>query len=352
MIFFNSSVKKKIWLIIFVFLLFSWNKFVFSDKTDVIIMKNGDRLTGEIKEMDRGILKCSTDHMKMVFIKWPEVTNISSEDRFEIQLESGERFVGYMKESNQKGKVVFLIEEQSQSLDLASIIKITPLENVLLKRLRVSLDIGFSYNKANKAVQWNFGSEIEFRTLKQEYKVTGSSYFSDQEYADISTRNSLQFLVRRFLPHKNSINWLASLQQNEELGLLVRVLLGGSFGRSIIQTNQSRLLVLCGLVKTWEQYDASEGGSNHTEIFLGLNYETFKHVGNTLNLNANIGVFPSLTSKNRYRIELNMGLLIEIFENFFWGLKFHDSFDSNPPATSDSIEKNDFGVSVSLGWSK
>ena len=32
------------------------------DKTDVVIMRNGDRLTGEVKGLEYGILELSTDH--------------------------------------------------------------------------------------------------------------------------------------------------------------------------------------------------------------------------------------------------------------------------------------------------
>ena len=43
------------------------------DKTDVVILKNGDRVTGEIKSLDRGKMSLSTDHMGTIQIEWEEV---------------------------------------------------------------------------------------------------------------------------------------------------------------------------------------------------------------------------------------------------------------------------------------
>ena len=39
------------------------------EKTDVVILKNGDRITGEIKKLDRGKLKLKTDDMSTVYIE-------------------------------------------------------------------------------------------------------------------------------------------------------------------------------------------------------------------------------------------------------------------------------------------
>ena len=37
-------------------------------KTDVVTLKNGDRITGEVKRLDRGRLRYSTDDMGTIYI--------------------------------------------------------------------------------------------------------------------------------------------------------------------------------------------------------------------------------------------------------------------------------------------
>ena len=47
------------------------------DKTDVIILKNGDRVTGEIRKLERGKLRLSTDHMSDILIEWEGIKHIT-----------------------------------------------------------------------------------------------------------------------------------------------------------------------------------------------------------------------------------------------------------------------------------
>jgi hypothetical protein len=42
-------------------------------KTDVVTMANGDRVTCEIKTLDRGMLEVSTDSWGTISIEWEEV---------------------------------------------------------------------------------------------------------------------------------------------------------------------------------------------------------------------------------------------------------------------------------------
>ena len=39
-------------------------------KTDVVILVNGDRITGEVKALEKGILSYSTDSIGTISIEW------------------------------------------------------------------------------------------------------------------------------------------------------------------------------------------------------------------------------------------------------------------------------------------
>ena len=44
-----------------------------AQKTDIIALKNGDRITGEVKELKFGKLEYSTDDVETIFIEWDKV---------------------------------------------------------------------------------------------------------------------------------------------------------------------------------------------------------------------------------------------------------------------------------------
>ena len=64
------------------------------DKTDIVSLKNGDRVTGEIKELQRGKLTVKTNSMGTVSIEWKDVIDVESPYEFSVELEDGALYFG------------------------------------------------------------------------------------------------------------------------------------------------------------------------------------------------------------------------------------------------------------------
>ena len=47
-------------------------------KTHVVVLANGDRLTGEVSTLDRGPLRLKTDHLDTVTIEWAHVVRVTT----------------------------------------------------------------------------------------------------------------------------------------------------------------------------------------------------------------------------------------------------------------------------------
>src|SRR3982750_3261284 len=65
-----------------------------AQKTDSVSIRNGDRITGEVKSLSRGLLKYSTDDLGTVYIEWDKVDRISTTRVLEVHLLSGRKFYG------------------------------------------------------------------------------------------------------------------------------------------------------------------------------------------------------------------------------------------------------------------
>jgi hypothetical protein len=65
---------------------------------------------------------------------------------------------------------------------------------------------------------------------------------------------------------------------------------------------------------------------------------------------VNLDVIPVLTQAGRVRLEANVEGRHEFFKDFFFKATVFDSYDSKPP-TGGTTNKNDFGVTTSVGWS-
>ena len=65
-----------------------------AQKTDSVWIRNGDRITGEVKSLSRALLKYSTDDLGTIYIEWDKVDRISTTTILEVQLGSGQKFYG------------------------------------------------------------------------------------------------------------------------------------------------------------------------------------------------------------------------------------------------------------------
>ncbi len=67
-----------------------------------------------------------------------------------------------------------------------------------------------------------------------------------------------------------------------------------------------------------------------------------------LDLSSALEIIPSLTESGRIRGELDISLTREVIHDLFWQISFYDSYDNSPAVPG--AEKNDYGVSTSIGY--
>ncbi len=322
---------------------------LFAQKTDIVILRNGDRLTGEIKKLERGELKYNTDDIGNVYIDWDEVAFLSTSNTLEVEMQSGEKYYGALQQATEAGTMEVVTPADTTVLDLASVVRMALLEATFWDRLKGYLDLGFSFTKANKKRDLTLGAELRSRTRIRYIKMDFSSYINRQEEVESTTRTTLGVLFQRFLPNK----WLAltdgRIQQNEELDLEYRTLLEGGFGRHVIQTNTLELTLTGGVQVNQEKFGSEETATNKLEGLLSVQFLAFRFDDPEIDITLTHNIYPSFSSTGRVRMEFSSRVRYELVKDFFFNVSLFDAFDNRPPAAEAS--KNDFGVTTSLSWS-
>src|SRR5262245_41602132 len=134
-----------------------------AQKTDSVWIRNGDRITGEVKSLSRALLKYSTDDLGTIYIEWDNVARISSPQTFEVQITSGHKFYGSLGQLP-NGRVTVGLD----TLRLSQIVVMAPIRQTFVARLDGYLDLGFSYQKANKTLQLTSGFKVVYRSTRVE----------------------------------------------------------------------------------------------------------------------------------------------------------------------------------------
>ncbi|MCZ6879315.1 MAG: DUF481 domain-containing protein [Acidobacteria bacterium] len=319
------------------------------DKTDVVILKNGDHVTGEIKSLDRGKMRLSTDYMGTVEIEWSKVEQVTSQFLFEVETEAGLKTFGSLGPAAEPETMEILGEGTRNTLQQILVVRMTQLEAGFLARLQGFVDMGFSFARANRATEWSLGSELSARNEIRQFRVTVSSLFNDRKDLDSTTRNVLGLDFTRYFSNRWLVSALSQFTQNQELDLDLRSVLGGAVGRHLVQTNRTSLTTRGGAVFTRERFTGSDPGRSSLEAMGVMEFELFNFGDPETDITTTLVVLPSLSDWGRFRMDLESRIRHELLKDFFWSVSLFDNFDSDPP--SEGAEGNDFGVKTSVGWS-
>lgn len=338
-------------LILLLFLVCVTSVYAKSDD-DVVVLKNGDRITGDIKGLQRGELRIKADYMaEAVRLDWARVERIESKSTFIISLVDGKLFTSGMRmmPSNSDHAPNFIIGPPGSAVRVQQleVIRIVPVDPGFWKRLEGSIDFGFSFTSGNDQYQTGLTATTTYRTGEHSFTATIDSAFSGQREGTSTTRKEFTFDYRKQLTPRYYVGGIFDLLQSDQQSLNLRTSIGGLVGRNLRQTESSRLSVFAGVVGTREKYSTVLGKPETTnaDALAGVDVNIF-HFKAT-DIRTRFSLFPSLTTPGRTRMQTTSDLKIKIVKDLYWGFHFYENFDSKPPVRAD---KNDLSVSTSLGW--
>ena len=320
-------------------------------KTDVVVFRNGDRLTGEIKGLEKGRLELSTDSAGTVQIEWDKVASVETRQYLQVETSDGRRYFGKVPPAETAGSMQLVVEgePEGQSLVIADVVRIAPIDQGgLIKRLDGYLTVGFNYTKANNETQFNFSGGVSSRDEMREWSLDGSTTLNSQTDGRTTSMYDVTLANRRFLRERWFLQGFGTVQGNQELALNIRELLGGGFGRYLVQDMHKEWAALAGLALTRENYQG-ESSRNSVEALLGTQYSFFQYDTPKRSLDAGMAVFPSLTEPGRVRAEADIDSRFEIVKDLFFDVTVYASYDSDADESAQS--NSDYGVVTSLGYS-
>jgi len=320
-------------------------------KDDQIVLANGDRLVGEIKGLQQGELRFKADYMlNDMSIDWRQVAELRSFDEFHVRLSSGLHLTGTI-ERRPDGS--FSIGGAAgQTTTWQDVVLLDQAEASFWAQLKGSINSGFSYTSGIDQTQFSASGSISYAADRYAFGASGSSTFSGQSDGSTTSRNTLNILNQLTLQPKVYGVALTDFLNSEQQQLDLRTTLGAALGRWLVLTDKTEVTAFGGAVYTHEEYsappDPSQPGSqvaNNVELVLGLGFAYYHF--KTVDVRSNLSVYPSLTTWGRVRLSYAPTLNLEIARNLYWNFTLYENYDSHPPVNAN---KNDFGITNSIGW--
>lgn len=333
--------------ILIVALLMTISQQVLAEKTDVIYLKNGDRVTGEIKTLLRGKLTVSTDHMGNIAIEWDDILEIVSKTGQAVELTDGRRLYGPLTKPENTDLLVVKTDQGSEVVDTLDVIAMYPVAAGFWERLDITANLGFSWDKGSNVGKYNFGIDTIYRRTKSMTRASFSTEITTQAAANDSARTLLDANHTIFLENKRFRSYFGNLERNEELGLDLRAIAGMGYGWIPLRTQSSWFSMAAGMNINHEIPNTGIAETNLEAAGL-ITYEYYKYSNPERSFRINLQVFPSITDFGRWRSTFSTDFRFEIFEDLFWKLDFYANYDSSPLSIEGS--SSDYGINSSVAY--
>jgi hypothetical protein len=325
------------------------------DNTDVIVMKNGDHLTGEIKGLSAGVLSVKLKYAQgTVGLEWAQVAHLESNQLFLIQTEGGTVYTGKLStDETPEGRAVTIevasAPEKEVEITQPQVVKLNQTDEGFWRRFNGAVNTGILYSKGNETTQYNIASQVEYLRQRWSSQASFNSSLAHNSGATSSTRNQADISATRLLPWNNwfyqgSGNFLQSSVQ----GINLQTTLGGGIGRYLRNSNESSLYVLGGVAwqnVQYKDYTTDQGARNTATGLVTAELKMFKF--KKTNLDVLAVILPEISEPGRVRVNINASYYIRLLSDLSWNFSFYGSWDNQPPPT---LSGSDYGTSSGLSW--
>lgn len=318
-------------------------------KSDIVVLVNGNAVTGEVKSLEFGSLRYSTDSMGTVSIDWEDILSVSSQQDLQIELIEGTRYFGKLFPAGEPHHVRIVTASEEIVVESARIVRITPIDTGerFLERLDGSFSFGIQTQKSSQVTTSNLAADVSYRTRKFLFGTRLNSSVTDQPSEPTKARQSLGLNYQRFRQNRWYTEMFSAWEKNDELGIAARVSVGFGLGRYLTQTNKNQLSLAAGVQGARTNYTGADESATENEGRLELRYLR-RRLTPEASLRFTSTVFPLLSDFSQYRAESDLSLRREVFEDLFLELGVGFSYISDPPT---GAEKSDYTATTSIGYS-
>jgi hypothetical protein len=328
------------------------------DSTDVIVMKNGDHLTGEIKGLSQGVLYISMQYiLGTSSVQWSKVDHIESKQLFLVKTEGGNVYTGTLSTASvEEGRpmTIEVVESSSKQTEVErpKVVEMDQTSERFWQRFNGEINSGISYTKGNQSTQYNLSSDITYPRERWLASASYNSNLSTSTGVTATTRNQLNLTAQRLLRWNN---WFyagtAAFLQSSEQDINLQTSLGAGVGRLLSNTNHAKIYLLGGFGWQRTQYAPNLAVSNPQEVFTGLagaGVRLYRFNKTTLEVTAT--VLPAITEPGRVYTNLNATYYIKLSGSLSWNVSFFGNWDNQPPPTfSGSDYGTSSGLSITFG---
>jgi hypothetical protein len=340
-----DQVSKRLGLILFI-LCCSFGS-IYAAKTDTLVMINGDRLTCEIRKLDKGMLTVKTSDMGTLSIKWLRISYIESKQVLEVTLRDHTRLYGKFIKSDSAGYATVRFGAFQETHSMTNIVSIGQVGTNFWAGLDGSVDYGISYASGTENLQSNFTADINYPQKSYKHRIRLNSNIS-QGNTNATQKQDATYYLNKYIWKRGFIAGNLGWEQNTELGINSRVITGIGLGFEPVDNNVNFLTFSIG--PQYNREYTNEGEINNSiEASVTLDYYVFFLYKPKISFQVLSTIYTSFDSGQRFRSNVDLRLTWEVFHNFTLSGTYSNQYDSDPSSTD--AQTTNYSYTTALGYS-
>jgi putative salt-induced outer membrane protein YdiY len=328
----------------------AWNGVAYADE---VVFKNGDKLTGKVKQLTEHKLTFESQVAGPVTIDVSKIQTFKTDEAMEIKLADGTSFSKAIAESG-LGFVAVMCDEQYEEQEFA-LDKIMSIEPVMDTNAKWKGDIsaGVTATRGNTVTDTsNLSVNFNRRTKNDRTIISGYYIKGEQKNTDTGEKITTEdawwvkgkydyFFTKKFYVYgegRYETDAIANLQS--------RTILGAGAGRQWIESESMNFSTEGGLASLYERYTNRTNSTDEVSGQLGYHFD--RKLNSKVKFFNDLTYYPKLEELSDYFLTTTGEIRTSITERIFTNFKVIFNHDATP---AEGARKTDVKYIFGFGWS-
>lgn len=308
---------------------------------DVIHLKNGDRVTGEIKEIWDDEVRIEPEYSDEFGVEFDHIAHIESDEPMEVELFDGTKGAYLIEPSDEDGKVRLVASYSTVDVAISDIKKTEKIEEFDWSGnldLSSNLSRGTTNSHAT-TLQWN--GRLKFG----DHRYSTDLSISREEIEDIKTRSRDRLnLGYNYLFGEDWFFGLNSTIERDPIAQLDRrVAINPALGYDVWDDADKVLNYQFGVGYASEKNDGEDQSSINIDWRLDFLYG-FKN--GDVELFHNHNIYRNVEGRKNAVFNSQTGIRYDITDDIYINLQVNYDYDSEP---ADNVENDDLTILIGAG---
>ena len=313
-----------------------------SAQADVLVLKNGDRITGTIKAIWDDEVSIEPEYSDEFDVDLEVVEFIESEREFDVELYDGREATVRLTGAGVDKQQMVMLGEEEISIDLNEILELD--EPAALRDWESHVDFSATINDGNtNSTTTQFRGDVLFETPDHRHFAEYTQAYEETD--DLVSKD--QDLLKYNYNWKFNDPWFfaanASYERDPIIELDSRVIVSAGIGRDIFNT--PRLVLNIQLGAGAQSEDISDQSEDSSVGVWSLRYSQ-DFMSGDLELFHNHSVTENLSGRDNTSIKTSTGVRFEITDLLYANATFNWDYESDP---ADLAEKEDVTLLLGVG---